>query len=344
MKAKRTFLAALILLTVFALPGSAGCGTDEFNASADYSDANGAGYSDSDSASWDSSGSGGVKQDAATDDAAAEAAVPENNAASDAALSAAETAADFGMDTDMLIYNCDLVIDTLAFDQSVADFKAALVSAEGFVEKENYYDNYHDSGFYVEEKEKKRTYEATVRVPSGRYGEFLEGAGSLGDVRTQNAYVENVSQEYTDLATALEIYEAKEQRYINLLSTITDDQYALEVERELMDIEIQIAQLKTRMNRIRTDVAYSYINITIREVREYTETKSEDTFSQRMLNRIQDSWHIFLYVAEGLLVIFIMLFPYLLILLTLILLILLLNRRYKKKVQQRISRETEQND
>ena len=154
-------------------------------------------------------------------------------------------------------------------------------------------------------------------------------------MRTQNAYAENVSPEYTDLKTALEIYEAKETRYINLLSTITDDQYALEVERELMDIEIEIAKLKTRMNQIRTDVAYSYINMTIREVREYAKIKSEDTFGQRMLNRISDSWHLFLNVAEGLLVIFIMLFPYLLIVVILLLLLLFLNRRYKKKVQKR---------
>lgn len=325
MKARKTFLAVLIIVIVLVLSGGAGCGTGEFSASADYSDKNSAGYS----------GSGEIKQDDITEDAAGEAAVSENNTVSDAVLSAAETAADFGMDTDMLVYHCEITIDTLEFDQSVADFKAALESSEGFVEKESYYDNYHSGGYYVEEEKKNRTYEATVRVPSDRYSEFLDGAESLGDVRTQNAYAENVSPEYTDLKTALEIYEAKETRYINLLSTITDDQYALEVERELMDIEIEIAKLKTRMNQIRTDVVYSYINMTIREVREYAKIKSEDTFGQRMLNRISDSWHLFLNVAEGLLVIFIMLFPYLLIVVILLLLLLFLNRRYKKKVQKR---------
>ncbi len=334
MRVKKAFLAALIFLTVFALSGSAGCGTAEFNASADYADANGAGYSGSGSGSGDTSGSGGTKQDSITEDAVAEAPILEENETADAVLSAAKTAADFGMDTDMLVYHCDITIDTLEFDRSVADFKAGLASAAGFVEKENYYDNYQDSGYYIEEEKKNRTYEATVRVPTNRYSEFLEGAKSLGDVRSQNANVENVSQEYTDLKTALEIYEAKETRYLNLLSTITDDQYALEVERELMDIEIEIAQLKTRINQIHTDVAYSYINITMREVRVYAQIKNEDTFGQRMSNRIQDSWHFFLRVAEGLLVIFIMLFPYLLIVVILLLLILFLNRRYKKKLQK----------
>ena len=45
---------------------------------------------------------------------------------------------------------------------------------------------------------------------------------------------------------------------------------AISVENELTNIQVEIAKIKTRMNNIENDVAYSYIDLTVNEVREYT--------------------------------------------------------------------------
>lgn len=233
------------------------------------------------------------------------------------------------INTDMLVYTCKISIDTLNYDTSINDFKSMLSAVNGFIEKESYSDGQSSDSYYVEESEKDKVYKATVRVPQNKYDEFLGGADKLGDVRSKSSKVENVSQEYTDLNTSLEIYEAKEKRYIKLLSTITDDSHAISVEKELTELQVKIAEIKTRMNEIKTDVSYSTISITINEVSKYEEEPEKtDTFWQRLSNTVKNTWKNFLDFMEILLFFLISASPYIIILVLIILAIYY----YQKKV------------
>lgn len=233
---------------------------------------------------------------------------------------------------EMLVYTCNMTVDVLGFDDAVAKFKESLDSYGGFVESENYNDGGSDSRWYYDDIEKWRTYSATVRVPSADYVEFCDNAASLGDLRSRNSYVENVSSEYYDLSTTLEIYEAKEERYIALLATITEDAYAVSVEKELTDLQVEIAKIKTRMNEIKTDVAYSFVNITINEVKEYTaEPVKTDTFGQRLANTLSETGHGFLEFLEGLLFFLIAAFPYLVLIGIIVFIVISVVKKSKKK-------------
>lgn len=240
--------------------------------------------------------------------------------------------------TEMLVYTCDISIDTLDFEKSVAEFKNMLKSANGFVEHETYSDGYSTGSYYIEEDDKEKLYEATVRVPSKQYETFLGSADKLGDVRSKTSNVENVSQEYTDLNTSLEIYEAKEKRYIKQLSQITDDAQALNVEKELTELQIKIAQIKTRMNEIKTDVDYSTINVSLHAVTKYNEKPvKKDTFWQRLGNTVKDTWKTFLSFLEALLFFIIRVMPYLILIALIVLAVYYIQKKiYRKKPQTAI--------
>lgn len=233
---------------------------------------------------------------------------------------------------EMLVYTCNMTVDVLNFDESIEQFKESLDSFGGFVETENYSDGGGSTRWYNENEEKWQSYSATVRVPSSEYDAFCKDVSELGDLRSKNASVENVSSEYYDLSTTLEIYEAKEQRYIELLADITDDEYAVTVEKELTELQIQIAKIKTRMNQIRTDVAYSFVNISINEVKEYkAEPVKKDTFGERLKNTISETASDFLIFLEGLLFLIISLFPYLVLIGIIVFIIISIRRKIKKK-------------
>ncbi len=129
----------------------------------------------------------------------------------------ARSQTDQTIDREMLIYSCDVKIDTLDYKKSVNAFKAGLKEMGGFVEHEYYSDGAGFYGYYVEESEKTKNYTATVRIPSQKYESFVTSLGDLGDVRSQNADVENVSQEYKDAGIQLKILEAKEAAYLKML-------------------------------------------------------------------------------------------------------------------------------
>ena len=233
---------------------------------------------------------------------------------------------------EMLVYSCDMSVDVLDFDTAVSKFKESLDSYGGFVENENYNDGGSGSRWYSEDDEKWQTYSATVRVPSADYDAFCAAAAELGDLRSKNASVQNVSSEYYDLSTTLEIYEAKEERYIALLADITDDEYAVSVEKELTELQIEIAKIKTRMNDISTDVAYSFVNISINEVKQYTpEPVQKDTFGQRLKNTISSTASNFIKFLEVLLFVIIALLPYIILIGIIVFVIILIRKSIKKK-------------
>lgn len=216
---------------------------------------------------------------------------------------------------EMLVYSCNLVIDVLDFDTAIDAFRSSLDIYDAFVEKENYNDGGASDRWVYENEQSWKTYNATVRVPSKDYNDFCDNMANLGDLRKKDAIVDNLTSEYYDLSTTLEIYEAKEARYLELISTV-DEQTAIALEKELTDIQIEISRLVTRMNKIQTDVAYSYIYITINEVKEYVdepEIIENDTFGQRFRNTVSQSVSGFLSVMETLLFTLIYLLPHLVI-------------------------------
>ena len=221
---------------------------------------------------------------------------------------------------EMLVYTCNMTVDVLEFDDAVANFN------------ESYNDGGSDSRWYYDDMEKWRTYSATVRVPSADYEEFCSKSAELGDLRSRNSYVENVSSEYYDLSTTLEIYEAKEERYISLLATITEDAYAVSIEKELTNLQVEIAKIKTRMNEIKTNVAYSFVNITINEVKEYTaEPVKTDTFGQRLANTLSETGSGFLVFLEDLLFFIIAVFPYLILIGIIAFIVIFIIKKTKKR-------------
>lgn len=220
------------------------------------------------------------------------------------------------INTQMLVYSCDMSIDVLEFDEAVDKIHDLISKYNGFIESENYNDGGSTSKWQYSDIEKWKNLYATIRVPSANYDDFCKEAEEIGDMRRKNSSVQNLTTEYSDLKTTLSIYEAKEKRYLDILSEIKSEQEAIEVENELTSIQIEIAKIKTRMNNIENDVAYSFINLTLNEVREYSEkpvVERTDTFGQRLKNTISRTWSGFLYFLENLLFILIRILPYILI-------------------------------
>ena len=242
------------------------------------------------------------------------------------------------INTQMLVYSCDMSIDVLEFDEAVDKIHELINTYNGFIESENYSDGGSTSKWQYSDTEKWKNLYATIRIPSADYDDFCEAAEKIGDMRRKNSSVQNLTTEYSDLKTTLSIYEAKEKRYLDILSEIKNEQEAIEVENELTSIQIEIAKIKTRMNNIENDVAYSFINLTLNEVREYSEkpvVERTDTFGQRLKNTLSRTWDGFLYFLENLLFILIRVLPYLLIFGIIIFIIAKIVKFFSKRSEKR---------
>lgn len=229
------------------------------------------------------------------------------------------------INTEMLVYSCDIRVDTLNFEESLKGLDELVKGVGGFIENSSYSDG-GSFGYYIyDDDEDELEYTATIRVPSSKYNDFLSGSEALGDVRRKQENVENISQEYGTASMQYQIYQTKYERYLKLLDQAYDTSEAIEIERELTDLEIKIADLRTRMNNMETDVAYSYVYITLSEVRHYQAKR--DTFLQRMLDACQGSVRAFGEFCEGVLTFIVYAWWYILII---VLIIVVCKKLYKK--------------
>ena len=238
------------------------------------------------------------------------------------------------INTQMLVYSCEMSIDVLEFDDSVDKIHDLIKKYKGFVESETYSDGGDSTKWQYVEEQKWKTLHTTIRIPSASYDDFCKDAEKVGDMRRKNASVQNLTTEYSDLKTTLSIYEAKEKRYIDILAETKNNSDAIAVENELTNIQVEIARIKTRMNNIENDVAYSYINLTVNEVREYTAEpiiEKTDTFGQRLTNTLSRTWRGFLEFLEDLLFFIISVLPYLLVLGIFLYIIIKICKAVKKK-------------
>ena len=191
------------------------------------------------------------------------------------------------INTEKLVYRCDLSFESLNYDESVEKIRSLIREYGGFVENEDV--NQSSAG---RNGEKLYTYSATIRVPSSNYESFLAGTGDVGELKNKSQNVDNMTKVYTNLKAELEVLETKRQSYLEMMKeakTLNDMDTLLMIDERLTQVEISINQLKTQMNQIDNDVAYSYISISIREVKEYEEAPAE-SFGEEVGQSLRNGW------------------------------------------------------
>jgi hypothetical protein len=191
------------------------------------------------------------------------------------------------IDTEKLVYHCDLNFDTENYDNSIAELKNLMNKYGAFLEYENERNN---AGYG--NTPSLRIYNATIRIPSENYQVFLDSTGNIGELMYKCQDVDNLSQEYSDLTAELEVLETKRDSYIAMMKeakTLDDMESLLMIDERLTEVEVSINRIKTRMRNINNDVAYSYITVNISEVREYEDPVPE-TFGQRVSQAFKDGW------------------------------------------------------
>ncbi|MBR2751321.1 MAG: DUF4349 domain-containing protein [Lachnospiraceae bacterium] len=293
---------------------------------------------------------------------------------SDSSAPVSETAgnADTKVDIskEMLVYRCSMAMDTTDFEKALSLLKAKISEYHGFIEKENQTDGSFSSGRYlIEEDEKDYYYYATIRIPSAYYESFVSSTEGIGILRSKNSSVDNVSTRYGTLKNELEIYEAEYQRYLKQYEETQDEKIALQVQSELRRMALTISDLKTEMSMLESDVAYSYVSVTIHKVtqrqldeekkrkeeeqkrleeeqkrleEEQKKKEEEEKFSNRVSNAAKESWEEFLAFMEGILLFFILNWWTLLILLIVAAVIFFIIRHQVKKAKKKAAVRNEE--
>ncbi len=222
-----------------------------------------------------------------------------------------------------IIRTVTMSCESKAFDDAVTVIMDALRAHDGYVEASS------SSGTASGKRStasastavtEGRRAHYTMRVPAEKLDDFLnalrldEGIRILSQDMTSN----EITATYYDTKTRLETLEAERQSLTEMLKDITDysDISAmLQVRERLYNVIEEIETLQTKLNLYDSQVAFSTVNLTLREVVEYTvEEVEEPTFGERIGDAFTGSWKAFGRGCQNFAVWFVGAFPTLLVL------------------------------
>lgn len=212
-----------------------------------------------------------------------------------------------------LIYRADIAIETLDYNKTMSAIKNLISQYNAIIQSENEYNN--DDNWYYSTYVKTAgtmTNSLSIRVPSDKYKDFIEEIDGFGKIRNKSTNIENISQKYYDTTIQIKALEKEEHRLLEMMDSAYSIEDMIAVEDRLSEVQSQLLLLQTDIKYMDMDVAYSYVNLSISEVLEYTpedEPIKTVTFMDRLINTVKDTWKDFLEFWENLLFTIIRLLP-----------------------------------
>ena len=154
-----------------------------------------------------------------------------------------------------LIYTAYMEMETIEFDKTVDAIKNRVDKAGGYIENSNL-SNY---GSY-------RYISYTLRIPSGQYRYFCDTAGELGNIRSFNENVQNISESYYDTENRLASAKAKMETLQELMKKAETMEDIITIQSAISDTQYEIDYYSGNLRRYDSLVSFSTVNIELREV------------------------------------------------------------------------------
>jgi len=160
-----------------------------------------------------------------------------------------------------IIRNASLSIETLVFDDSITALKALVGKYSGYIQ------NSSESGISaVSRRDQSRYATFTLRIPSESLDAFLSGAGEVGNILNLSTSGEEITEQYYDTEARLSSLKTQEERLLAILEKAEELKDVVELEKALSDVRYQIETLTSTLRRYDSLVAYSTVNVELREV------------------------------------------------------------------------------
>lgn len=185
-----------------------------------------------------------------------------------------------------LIVNGGMNIETTEFDAVMDYFDKAIKEVGGYIQNSSINQRGNEC----------RYFNATIRIPSDKYANFVSKAKESSNVTYYNEYVEDITDTYTDLEARLNSLKAEEEKVLEFYSKAVNLEELMSVESRLTDIRYEIDSIQTRLKNYDLLVSYSTLNVSIEETKVYS--KVDDSFFSRIGNAFINGFNNFLNAIE----------------------------------------------
>lgn len=184
-------------------------------------------------------------------------------------------------DSRKIIRHASMDLETQEFDAALSGIQNAVAGAGGYIESQSQSGgtSYASRGRYQEE----RYADIQARVPSAKLDEVMRSVGGICNVLSQSESMEDITDSYYDAQAHLTTLKIQEERLLAILAQAEKLEDIITLESALSDVRYQIESLTASLRRMDSQVTYSYLNISLREVVEYQVVQEKPrTFGERL--------------------------------------------------------------
>ncbi len=222
----------------------------------------------------------------------------------------AEEAADIGVDEDgistvasgsetpvlnakKIVYHADVSLSSKEFDTARAQIEETAEKYGAILQSENF--NQSDIGWYMRGEEtgsEKRYYYVEYRVPADNYRDMLNETYNMNAVvNNMNRSAQNITQRYSDVSAEIESLETELEQLEEIMKDAKKIEDVLYIQERITEVRTSLNQAKSDIRMMDTDVAYSYVNISLQEVKEYKEPEppADLPFEQQLMLSFNNS-------------------------------------------------------
>jgi len=153
-----------------------------------------------------------------------------------------------------------VTIQTEAYDDTVAQIKAAVLVTGGFIESSN---------SHIYKSDQTRSYMSgslTLRVPFESYDSVKAIVEATGQVINTSDQSRDATAEYFDTDSRVQSLRAQEASVLGMIEKAVEIEDLLMLERRLSEIRTDIELYQSRLNTIDRQSAFSTIHVDITEV------------------------------------------------------------------------------
>ena len=166
-----------------------------------------------------------------------------------------------------LIKTVDMTIETVSFDETIANLRNKINAIGGYIESEYTY-----NGSLYNNSSQSKYATITVRVPDTELDGFVNDVSGIGNVTQKTTSTRDVTLNYVDTESKKEMYKAEQESLLALLEkaeTIEDITY---LTQRLTEVRYNIESMESSLRVYDDLVDYATVNFTINEVKVLTPT------------------------------------------------------------------------
>lgn len=212
------------------------------------------------------------------------------------------------IEPEKVITTIHLSLETTEFDSTIADLNNVINKNKGYIE------NSHISSRNRAGSKVFKHADYTIRIPKNNVDAFTGGVNSIGNIISQDTSKEDITKQYYDTESRLNLLKTKEKRMTALLEKAEKIEDIITIENQLSEIIHQKENLTKSVLDMDDKIAYSIVHMHISEVEKLrSDVTTKTTFATKISNAFKDSLYAFKVFTEGFVIVFIYVLPYLLI-------------------------------